>query len=275
MEKFYVKYADAMDLLTSTKPLPPTKLFDDFAILGGEGTAMFVLETERGLVLLDAILPGDAFIDIFETGMRELGYAPEDVTALLVTHGHFDHMGIADYLVDTYGIRFYMSETDYHFGLKDNPERGYEPLHSVPVFLNDDCVMNFGDKNIQVVQTPGHTPGGLSFVIPVRDEGREKWIALWGGTSLPKETRWKRAYKESLSHFKMYTDACLVEGEICAHPFMDNTHEKIALQRNRIYGVPNPFLMGREGYLRYAGMLMEMTDEALASDSGTGMREQV
>ena len=263
MDKFYVKYADAMDLLTSTIPLPPTKIFDDFAIIGGIGTAMFVLETSEGLVLFDSLLPGEPFEKIYKESMKALNYDPSNVIALYVSHGHFDHTGLSDFLCDQYNIPFYMSSTDYYFSLEDNPARGIKPLHNIPIFIDDDCTVNYGEKVIQIVQTPGHTPGGLSFIIPVKDDGIEINIALWGGTSLPKDMDLKLKYKDSLIHFKHFTDQYQVEAEICAHPFMDNTLERIEMQRNRIYGMPNPFAMGRKSYLRYADMLMEMTEESI------------
>ena len=261
MDKFYVKYADAMDLLMSEQPLPPTKIFDDFSVIGGIGTVMFVLETSEGLVLFDSLLPVRPFENIFLDGMKALKYDPSDVIALFVTHGHFDHTGLSDFLCDHYSIPFYMSSVDNAFSLKDNPARGFEPLHNVPTFVDEDCVICYGKKKIQIVQTPGHTPGGLSFVIPVTDDGRKLNLALWGGTSMPKEPDLKLKYRESLLHFKQFTDCYEVEAEVCAHPFMDNTHERIAMQRNRIYGMPNPFAMGRKAYLRYSDMLMEMAEE--------------
>ena len=119
MDKFYIKYANAMDLLMSDTPMKPTKIFDNLAALGGIGTIMYVLEVGEDLYLFDALLPGQAFVDIYENGMKALGYDPRKVKALYISHGHFDHYGIVDYLVETYGIPVYMSKTDYDFSFGD------------------------------------------------------------------------------------------------------------------------------------------------------------
>ena len=267
MERFYIKYADAGDLLRSRTPLKPTKIFDDLGIIGGLGTAMFVLETTAGLVLFDALLPEEAFGRIYEDGMKELGYDPHDVYALYISHGHYDHYGQVNHIVESYHVPFFMSRTDYEFGLADADRRSRPDyrMRVEPTFVDGDEIHTYGDTQIQIVQTPGHTPGGISFILPVHDDTRLCHAALWGGTSLPDEPDMKRVYLDSLRHFQTYTDKWGCDAELCAHTFMDNTIERIEYQRNRLYGMPNPFVIGREAYLRYADMLMEMASDAVAA----------
>jgi len=266
MEKFYVKYANARDLLMSDTPMQPTKIFDNLGALGGIGTIMYVLEAGEDLYLFDALIPGKAFEEIFENGMKTLGYDPHRVKALFISHGHFDHYGIADYLMDTYGIPAYISQTDYEFSAVDCDGRGRPDwkLKLTPKFINEDCVIDLGGEKLQAVYTPGHTPGGLSFILPVYDDGRPMHAALWGGTSMPADAGRKIAYRRSLDHFKTYTDAYEADAELCTHPFMDTALERMAVLNNRMLGVPNPFAIGREAYLRYAQMLFDMADEAIA-----------
>lgn len=265
MDKFYIKYANAMDLLMSDTPMKPTKIFDNLGAIGGIGTIMYVLEVGEDLYLFDALIPGKAFEEIFENGMKELGYDPRKVKALYVSHGHFDHFGIADYLVDKYGIPVYMSKTDYDFSFGDCEMRNlaHWQLKTVPSFIDEDCVVDLSGEKVQIVYTPGHTPGGLSFILPVYDDGRPMHAALWGGTSLPADDKLKLAYRESLDRFKAYTDAYEVDAELCGHPFMDTGLERMAVLHNRVLGVPNPFAIGRAAYLRYAQMLFDMADAAI------------
>lgn len=137
-------------------------------------------------------------------------------------------------------------------------------LKTVPQFIDEDCTIDLGGEKLQIVYTPGHTPGGLSFILPVYDDGRKMHAALWGGTSLPADNKLKLAYRESLDRFKVYTDALEVDAELCGHPFMDTGLERMAVLNNRVLGVPNPFAIGREAYLRYAQMLFDMADAAIA-----------
>ena len=42
--------------------------------------------------------------------------------------------------------------------------------------------LTLGDTTIEIVATPGHTPGTLSYVFPVKDQGRTVTVAYSGGT---------------------------------------------------------------------------------------------
>src|SRR4029453_9323164 len=46
----------------------------------------------------------------------------------------------------------------------------------------DGYKLTLGDTTVQIIATPGHTPGTLSYVFPVRDEGRPVMVAYSGGT---------------------------------------------------------------------------------------------
>ena len=241
--KFYIQYANAMDLLTTRVPFAPIRLFDRLICYGTAGTCAYMLETEDGLVLIDALLPGAPFEEMFEAALHAFGYSPRDVRMLLISHGHFDHFGIADFLWEKYEIPSHMSDADNR-----------------PRPLNEDTVLTVGGVPITVVSTPGHTPGGLSFLFPVEDEGRPHVAALWGGTSLPRSPEARQSYRTSLARFKEYADRMGADVELCAHPFMDTGAERMQVLRRRVDGIPNPFVMGRENYLRYEAMLMEMAE---------------
>ena len=42
--------------------------------------------------------------------------------------------------------------------------------------------LTLGDTTVEIVATPGHTPGTLSYVFPVKDQGRTVMVAYSGGT---------------------------------------------------------------------------------------------
>jgi len=85
---------------------------------------------------------------------------------ILATHGHFDHILAATELKLAYGIPFCISKEDfpivkrmkntaYHFtGIKSDPP----PI--VDKYLKPDEVLELG---LEVMETPGHTPGSLCF----------------------------------------------------------------------------------------------------------------
>lgn len=95
-----------------------------------------------------------------------------DLKYILCTHGHFDHiMGISEMQSDNIDIPVYMSKKDEHmtaeinsmlqrFGIFGN----YKNV-KVDKFIDENSQLSIGNKNIQVIETPGHSQGGLCFKI--------------------------------------------------------------------------------------------------------------
>ncbi len=89
---------------------------------------------------------------------------------ILNTHGHFDHIGAVSELKRRYGIPFAMSKKDEFLVRQASVHASFFGLPSVisPEIDND---IHEGIKiensvaDIRIIDTPGHTPGGLSFYI--------------------------------------------------------------------------------------------------------------
>lgn len=60
---------------------------------------------DRGVMLIDAGFPGSR--DDVLTSLRQLGFRPEDVRAILLTHAHVDHFGSAIWFAKTHGTPVY------------------------------------------------------------------------------------------------------------------------------------------------------------------------
>lgn len=116
----------------------------------------------------DAVLI-DASQDIPELKkvVDELG---ANVKYILITHGHFDHiMGLnslkktlnapAVICKDDLAISDNVNEFTRLFGVPDIVPPTYEK------FVKDGDVLDVGDMQIKVIQTPGHTEGGVCYLI--------------------------------------------------------------------------------------------------------------
>lgn len=62
------------------------------------------------------------------------------------------------------------------------------------------------DTSVDVVPTPGHTPGTLSLIFPVHDGGARHVAAIWGGTGFNTRTQEQfSSYAESARRFAELT----------------------------------------------------------------------
>lgn len=82
----------------------------------------------------------------------------EIVDGILLTHGHEDHTGAVDDLVDTYQCKVYMNLEDYPLVDPNHARHGYDS----PIYSPIESLMNqsqIGSFKIKVYHTPGHTSG--------------------------------------------------------------------------------------------------------------------
>lgn len=82
---------------------------------------------------------------------------------ILLTHGHWDHVGAVVELKDRFNIPFYISKND-----NDMIQSGQDTYGSTPNpdgYLKEGDTFKFANKTISVIETPGHTPGGVCFLV--------------------------------------------------------------------------------------------------------------
>jgi N-acyl homoserine lactone hydrolase len=178
--------------------LPGAELTAPMSLLvqGGDANTMvtapcpsFLIEHPKGLVLFDTgcnpKVLDDAVgywgeiarhlplnwkkSDTLDQQIKGVGYKPEDVKYVILSHSHLDHSGglchfpKAKFLVGSNEIQYaYWPDPDrrQYFILNDFiPTRGYDWLE-----LDADFDL-FGDGSLEFLLTPGHTPGECSLLV--------------------------------------------------------------------------------------------------------------
>lgn len=172
-------------------------------------------------------------------GLRTLGLDPASIRYVIVTHGHRDHSGGAKALQER-GARIALSETDWAL-----LEQTQGALVKRDLVIDRRQRITLGDTSVDVVPTPGHTPGTLSLIFPVHDGGARHVVAIWGGTGFNTRTQEQfSSYAESARRFAELTRTAGVDVPLSNHPIVDQTFAKLALLESRKPGDVHPFVRG-------------------------------
>lgn len=135
--------------------------------VGAMGANCYIIscpETKKAAV----IDPGADAINLHRW-ILEKGY---QVEYILLTHGHVDHIGAVDDLRELFQAKVGIHEGDAAMltdGNKNLSSYMGPALEMKPadLLLNDGQVLTVGKESITVISTPGHTPGGISFLTSV------------------------------------------------------------------------------------------------------------
>ena len=95
-----------------------------------------------------------------ESAIKTLNAKPKYI---ILTHGHMDHVDGVIELAKEFNIPFYVSKVDEEYMEKDNTVFGKLPKASG--YLKEGDAIKLGNKTIEVIETPGHTKGGLCFLV--------------------------------------------------------------------------------------------------------------
>ena len=121
-------------------------------------------DTETGNIAI--IDPGDN-----STALKNLVSAKSDkIKYILLTHGHFDHIGYAKELKELTKAQVVISKLDEHL-LSDNNLNLALPFFGTPIptvtadiTLNDGDEITLGNTVIKYISTPGHTRGSGCYI---------------------------------------------------------------------------------------------------------------
>jgi metallo-beta-lactamase class B len=224
----------------------PAKLFDNLYYVGRTDVGAWLIKTSAGLVLIDTLYTPEDAEQIVDGGLRQLGLDPADLKVVFVTHFHGDHAGGVPWFRDK-GVRVMLSESDWS-------ELGGAP--DADSIAHDGQTIMVGDTPFTVVLTPGHTPGAISLIFPVVENGVQHKAVIMelsprGGIDVHRDA------VAGIEHLAEFTGRESVD--VALHPhemiFDPVARDFIMSASTRTAGSANPLVIGKESMQRFASMV--------------------
>ena len=219
--------------------IPATQIFDDVWFVGNHYVGQYLIKTPGGLVQVDAANSA-AEVALFNVpAMQALGLGPAyPLRAVLLTHGHRDHDGGAQYLRDNLGAEIFL-------GSADAAGKAYAPTRIDSTDLSWRA-MSIGGKNFWILPTPGHTPGSTSAIVEVTDHGRPVRVLINGGQSMTNSIPQVAQYLDSIERTYVMAKALRVDGVMTPHIYWDGEGEKMREILANGRTVPSQHVYGNE-----------------------------
>ncbi len=249
--------------------IQPTRVFDNLFAIGRSGTTVWVVRTSAGLVLIDAGY-ADQLDAVLLAGLRQLGLDADQIRYVLIGHGHADHYGAASYFQKR-GARVGMATADWDLLTAPAAGRG-GPAPALPppardLEMAEGRAITVGDVTFTPVAIPGHTPGSLGFIFPVRDGAAVHTAGLFGGSILIPgflQPAGLAQYITSVEHWAAVAAAHNVDVEVQNHPLYDGMLGRLDRLRSRQAGQPHPFVVGGDAYQRFTRVMADCIRVQLA-----------
>ncbi len=253
----------------------PYKVFDNLYWLGTRQHSSWAVRTSAGLIIIDTNFAWATQPEIID-GLTALKLDPGDMKYVIISHAHGDHDQGAAELQRRYGAKVVMGAADWEATLKRPasaaggvPTRGAGDVTVGP----EGTKITLGDTTVTVVSTPGHTSGTLSYVFPVKDQGKTVMVAYSGGTLTgafgTDGARWDEyiASQKKIAGVAAEVGAAVL---LSNHSEYDGAYTKARLVPvKREPGEEHPFIVGTDAVQRYFTV---MTECATASKLRAGAK---
>jgi metallo-beta-lactamase class B len=229
----------------------PAKVADNFYFLGTKIHNAWALVGSDGIIVFEALFDYAAPDEIAD-GFRKLGLDANKVKYVLLSHAHADHDGGARFLQDKMpSAHLVYGGPDWDAVDKAANHQGGKPKRDT--VGTDGMKLAIGDTSVQIVTMPGHTPGTLSFLFEIKDNGKPLRVAYVGGTAIPFDAK-PDYYDTYIASSRKMAKAAADFGAtviLSNHTEFDLGYYKAHTAASRKPGEANPFDVGRAAVGRY------------------------
>jgi metallo-beta-lactamase class B len=257
-------------------------LFDNLYWFGDTGVGAFLVTTNDGYILWDALNNEDEAMNVLVPSMKKFGLDPAKIKYMIFGHYHGDHTGGGEYIQRMYHPKVIMGRDDWPLYMKTiaNFGRGGgrgragaggdaapapAPAPAAPVKLmthdidaEDGMIIQVGDTKMQIFQMTGHTPGSIGAVVPVKWHGQSHPILfVTAGSDVPNRASFIGGYE----HIWDEGIKAKVESVMQVHP---NTNMNILARTKYVDDnfatlKTNPLLYGVDRTARYLNIVRACT----------------
>jgi metallo-beta-lactamase class B len=246
----------------------PVQAFDNLYYIGSTQDSTWAVKTSEGIIVVDT--GNDYSIKELSDGLKKFKLDPAQIKYAVLSHAHGDRYWGAKFLQDTYHTRILMSAADWDVLTKSNEPNELKPKKDM--IITDSQKLTLGDTTITMYLTPGHTPGTVSTIVPLKD-GNDKHVGvIWGGMAPSFERYGVRYYSSlqetfstwiaSLKRFQEIADNAHADVYLAIHPHYDRTIEKLHAIGFRKPGGPHPYV-DKNVVDRFLTIMRECTEAQL------------
>lgn len=255
------------------KPGPPFRVYGSTYYVGTCGITALLVASPEGHALIDS--GTDKGTTIVLANIRALGFDPEDVRVILMSHEHFDHVGGMARLQAATGAKVVATPAAAAVLRSGKPgaddpqfasgHPAFPAVTGVIETLLDGRPRRLGNFEFRPIFTPGHTPGAMSWAWRAC-EGRACKTIVYVDSLNPISAEGFRfsdrpslvaAFRKGIAEIAG-TDCDIV---IAPHPGAVQLRDRLLGERP---------LIDREGCRSYAATATERLDKRLAVETASG-----
>ena len=153
--------------------MQPFRVAGNTYFVGTYQASSHLIDTGDGLILIDAGYEKGAYLVL--DSIYRLGFRPEDIKYIFLTHWHGDHAEAVPCFVALSGAKTLIGKAD-----AEKAKRYFTP----DILLSDGDTLTLGNTTLHFMHTPGHTAGTMSFFYETEEDGKTLRVGSFGGAGV-------------------------------------------------------------------------------------------